>query len=231
MAGLGTGTATHGVLPQREGSKSPSGETARLDIAHRSEDSTGLMRVSTLSLGIALLLALASPAVAQDEPGEGTEERPTRGVEQSPPGQPRYLEAMRRELEAMRVRGAECQAADEQRGRCTFTARGISTGREFTVHAVYSDRTDTIYLYVQRYLVVPADGPTTGAVLRRLMELNWSLLLGKLEWDSTDGEVRLAMVLNTDSNFDRRAFRSAVRGIGQLADRYWGELDRLLRGQ
>lgn len=162
---------------------------------------------------------------------EGTEESPARGVEQSPPGQPRYLEAIRRELEAMRVRGAECQTTDAQRGRCTFSARGISTGRDFTVHAVYSDVTDTVYLYVERYLVVPADGPTTNAVLRRLMELNWSFLLGKLEWDSTDGEVRLAMVLNTDSNFDRRAFRSAVRGIGQLADRYWGELDRILRGQ
>ena len=47
---------------------------------------------------------------------------------------------------------------------------------------------------------------------------------------AVDGEVRLAMILNTDSNFDRRAFRSAVRGIGQLADRYLQELERLARG-
>jgi hypothetical protein len=191
-----------------------------------------------LLLGLAVLASslLPWPAAAQQQPpepteSEGTEEAPAGAVEQVEAGQPRYLAAMQRELEAMRVRGAECQSTDAQRGRCTFTARGISTGREFTVHAVYSDRTDTVYLYVERYLVVPGDGDTTNSVLRRMMELNWSLLLGKLEWDSTDGEVRLAMILNTDSNFDRRAFRSAVRGISQLADRYWGELDRILRGQ
>lgn len=177
------------------------------------------------------VLALPSLALAQEDAPGGTEDAPSRGTEAVETGQPRYLAAMRGELEGMRVRGARCEATDAQRGRCTFTARGISTGREFTIHLVYSDRTDTIYLYVERYLVAPADGQTTNAVLRRLMELNWSLLLGKFEWDSTDGEVRLAMVLNTDSNFDRRAFRSAVRGIGQLADRYWGELDRILRGQ
>lgn len=182
------------------------------------------MRTS-ITWAASLALLVAAPAAAQ----EGTEDAPARATEAVPDGQPRYLEAMRRELTAMQIASAECEAADAQRARCTFTSRGVSTGREFTVHAVYSDRTDTVYLYVERYLVVPADGATTPAVLRRLMELNWALLLGKLEWDSTDGEVRLAMVVNTDSNFDRRAFRSAVRGIGQLADRYWGELDRLLR--
>ncbi len=183
-------------------------------------------------LALLTVLALPSLALAQEEPASpGTEEAPARETGSVEEGQPRYLAAMQSELEGMRVRGARCEATDAQRARCTFTARGISTGREFTIQLVYSDRTDTIYIYVERFLVVPADGQTTNAVLRRLMELNWSLLLGKLEWDSTDGEVRLAMILNTDSNFDGRAFRSAVRGIGQLADRYRGELDRILRGQ
>lgn len=178
------------------------------------------------SIALALLL-LPSLASAQDSPG--TEDAPTRETQAVPDGQPRYLQAMQGELEAMRMQGAACETVDVQRARCEFTARGVSTGREFAVHAVYSDRTDTIYLYVDRFLVVPADAPSSGPVLRRLMELNWAFLLGKLEWDSTDGEVRLAMVLNTDSNFDRRAFRSAVRGVIALADRYWGELDRLQR--
>lgn len=197
------------------------------------QGSTDLPRRAALGVALVASMLVAHAASAQTVPttGPGAEERPSCGVEQAPPGQPRYLDAMRRELEGMRAREVQCETLDAQRGRCTFSARGLSTGRDFAVHAVYSDRTDTVYLYVQRYVVVPAEGPTTGAVLRRLMELNWSLLLGKLEWDSTDGEVRLAMVLNTDSNFDRRAFRSAVRGISQLADRYWGELDRILRGQ
>lgn len=180
------------------------------------------------SIALTALLASALttlPAAAQ----QGSEDEPARATERVAEGQPRYLAAMREELSAMNIRGAECEALDSQRAQCRFTLRGISTAREFTVHAVYSDRTDTIYLYVDRFLVVPADAPSSGPVLARLMELNWAFLLGKLEWDSTDGEVRLAMILNTDSNFDRRAFRSSVRSIGQLADRYWGELDRLVR--
>ncbi|MBX3274469.1 MAG: YbjN domain-containing protein [Sandaracinaceae bacterium] len=175
-----------------------------------------------------LVAALAAPAAAQPPTAPEPTAEP---AEPAAPGQPRYLAAMQRELEAMRVRGARCEATDAQRGRCQFSVRGMTTGRDFTVHLVYSDRTDTVYLYVERYLSAPADGASTDALLRRLMELNWSLLLGKFEWSSSDGEVRLAMILNTDSNFDRRAFRSAVRGIGQLADRYFNELDRLTRGQ
>ena len=63
--------------------------------------------------------------------------------------------------------------------------------------------------------------------VRRLMELNWSLLVAKLEWNAADGEVRLSMIQNTDSNFDRRAFRGLVRRIESLADRYARELERL----
>jgi len=184
---------------------------------------------SSMLLGLSLLCA--APAAAQDEAAEPSEDHPTSETLEVEEGQPRYLEAMERELRGMRVRGASCEAADAQRARCEFAARGITTGREFPVRVFYSDRTDTIYVYIERFLEVPADGQTTGAVLRRLMELNWTLLLGKFEWNSTDGEVRLAMIVNTDSNFDRRAFRSAIRAIGQVADRYYNELDRLVRGQ
>ncbi len=189
------------------------------------------MRRGLLPLSFAALTLLTAPAAAQEDEAAPSEDAPAQETETAPEGQPRYLAAMERELTAMRVRGARCEAADPQRARCQFAARGITTGREFAVRVVYSDRTDTIYMYVERYLEAPADGQTTDALLRRLMELNWTLLLGKFEWSSTDGEVRLAMILNTDSNFDRRAFRSAVRGIGQLADRYFNELDRLVRGQ
>jgi len=186
---------------------------------------------TALSLLFGLLLLCAAPAAAQDDDAEPSEDAPTAETIEVEEGQPRYLEAMERELRGMRVRGASCAASDAVRARCEFAARGITTGREFPIRLVYSDRTDTIYLYIERFLEVPADGQTTGQVLRRLMELNWTLLLGKFEWNSTDGEVRLAMIVNTDSNFDRRAFRSAVRAIGQVANRYYNELDRLVRGQ
>ena len=185
---------------------------------------------SPFALALALLTSLPLAAAAQEAEAP-SEDQPARATETVAEGQPRYLAAMRSELEAMRAAGARCEALDAQRGQCRFTTRGATTGREFEVELVYSDRTDTIYFYVEDYLSAPADAGSTPAVLRRLMELNWSLLIGKFEWDSTDGEVRLAIILNTDSNFDRRAFRSSVRAIGQLADRYHNELSRIARGE
>jgi hypothetical protein len=152
----------------------------------------------------------ASPSAASAQP--------------APPTPPRYLESIRTELEAMRI-PATCEAESALRARCTYRHRGRQ--RELPIHVVYSDETDTIYFYVERYLLAPPEAESTPAVLRRLMEINWQMLLGKLEWDASDGEVRLSMVVNTDSNFDRRTFRSVVRAIGPLAERYLPELERL----
>lgn len=167
-------------------------------------------------------------APEQATPPPPSEDHPTQATGEVPAGQPRYLQAMRDELTAMGIDDAACEAIDAQRAQCTLTQRGANSHRQFDLRLAYSDVTDTIYCYVDRYMDVDADHAQSSAVLRRMMELNWQMLLGKFEWDATDGEVRLTMVLNTDSNFDRRAFRSAVRGLGQLGDRYLGELTRLL---
>lgn len=147
-------------------------------------------------------------------------------AQEAPAPAPRYLQSMRTELEALQITH-ECEAESETIGRCTFRHRGTVSGEELGVQLVYSDDSDTIYVFVERYFVAAPDAPTTNAVLRHLMELNWQLLVGKFEWDPRDGEVRLSMTINTDSNFDRRAFRSIVRTIGPLADRYLGEIRRL----
>ena len=172
------------------------------------------MRPCLLALGSILLLSAAATASAQDAP--------TRPASPAP----RYLAAIQQELEALSIPAA-CEAESATRARCSYRHRGRTSQREFQIHLVYSDETDTIYFYVERYLSAPPGAETTATVLRRLMELNWQMLVGKLEWDPSDGEVRLAMVMNTDSNFDRRTFRSVARTLGALADRYHGELSRL----
>lgn len=167
-----------------------------------------------------------APATAPAATGPGTEDAPTHAVDEVPAGQPRYLVAMRREIEAMGLDGA-CEADDAQRAHCAVVLRGDASHRAFDLRMAYSDVTDTLYLYVDHYLTARADAATTNELLRHMMELNWRLLVGKFEWDSSDGEVRLAMVMNTDSNFDRRAFRSLVRAIQDQADRLYGELSRI----
>lgn len=170
-----------------------------------------------------------APAPAPDPAaalGSGTEDAPARAVGTVPAGQPRYLAALRAEIEAMGLDGA-CDADDAQRAHCAVVVRGEVSRRTFDLRMAYSDVTDTVYFYVDHYLVARADAPTTDALLRHLMELNWRLLVGKFEWDPSDGEVRIAMVMNTDSNFDRRAFRSLVRALQDQADRLYPELTRL----
>lgn len=185
-----------------------------------------------LALGLVLgRLTTADFAWAQtgdeEETAPATEAAPSRGVAPAVEGQPRYLPAIQAELAAMGVADLACEASDAERGTCRFHATGTETERVLDVQLAYSDVTDTIYLYVNQFLSAPNEGEHTDPLLRRLMELNWTMLLGKFEWDPTDGEVRLAVVLNTDSNFDRRAFRSGVRALSALADRYYPELHRL----
>jgi hypothetical protein len=136
---------------------------------------------------------------------------------------PRYADAMARELAAMGII-AKCSAEADTREHCTWSGRSAATRSDLTVHAVYSDDSDTVYVYVERYLMLAPEAPQTTATLRRLMELNWELLVGKFEWNPRTGEVRLSAVLNTDSNFDRRAFRSLVHALDSVAVRYYGEL-------
>jgi hypothetical protein len=139
---------------------------------------------------------------------------------------PRYASAMQYELQSMGLRPS-CTNEPQARFHCTCTGQASTAARQRIIHAVYSDESDTVYFYIEGFLSLPPDGPKAPAVLRRLMELNWELLIGKLEWSPRTGEVRLSAVLNTDSNFDRRAFRSIVRALDTVATRYERELRSL----
>lgn len=140
---------------------------------------------------------------------------------------PRYLEAIEAELEAMGVE-ATCEAEGSVRAHCAFRHVTRDATRELWVRMTYSDESDTLYVYVPRLVVAPPEDETTPAVLRRIAELNWRMLATKLEWNASDGEVRISAVLHTDSNFDRRAFRTLVRVVLGQAQRYQPELERIV---
>jgi len=158
---------------------------------------------------LCMLVALLSPSWA--------------GAQNPPPAAiPRYGRAIEQELSTMGL-GARCASEDGDGYRCSFT-RPSSTGRGLEIELVYSDRSDTIYVYVSRYLLLRPQGRATQSVLQRLMELNWELLSAKFEWNPRTGEVRLSSVLSTDSNFDRRALRSTLHALEAVASRYETEL-------
>jgi len=140
---------------------------------------------------------------------------------------------MQAELQAMGL-APQCASANAQAGSCTTraasppaAANGQSSSRRFVLSLQYDDNSDTIYVYVDHYGLLHGDASNAGQVFRRLLELNWEMLVGRFEWSAASGEIRLSAVMNTDSNFDRRAFRGVVRSVLRIADRYADEIARL----
>ncbi|MDH5492221.1 MAG: CesT family type III secretion system chaperone [Myxococcales bacterium] len=142
------------------------------------------------------------------------------------PLEPRYLRAIRRELRLMGL-DAACDAPTPTLARCSLIHVDLRAEREIPVYLVYSDGSDTIYFYAPRLALAPPDAESTPSVLRRAMELNWRLLGARLEWNPSSGELRLSAVQHTDSNFDRRAFRSLLGTLLRLVERYGPELERI----
>jgi hypothetical protein len=138
---------------------------------------------------------------------------------------PRYAEALANELAALGLH-AECTQPSPTSYACSYPARSSLDRTDLTAHAHYDDTSDTIYLYVP-LLSIAESSKALPAVLRRAMELNWELLSAKLEWNAQSAELRLSSVLHTDSNFDRRAFRSLVRALDRISVRYHDELAKL----
>lgn len=151
------------------------------------------------------------------------------GATASAQNDPRYLTQVRAELQAMGY-APQCAAASPQAGTCRVRARAEgerAATRQFVMVLDYSDVTDTVYVYLDHYATLRGEGPELAASQRRLMEMNWEMLVGKFEWSSASGELRLGAVMHTDSNFDRRAFRGVVRALLRLGERYADEVSRL----
>jgi hypothetical protein len=146
--------------------------------------------------------------------------------------QPRYLTQMQAELQAMGL-SPQCTSTNANAGSCTTrasapaAANGQASTRRFVLSLQYDDNSDTIYAYVDHYASLRGDAPNAAQAFRRLLEMNWEMLIGRFEWSAASGEIRLSAVMNTDSNFDRRAFRGVVRSLLRLADRYADEVSRL----
>jgi hypothetical protein len=181
------------------------------------------VRTSILrSLPVAIALVAAPLAADAQQPAA-----PTNAV-----AQPRYLTQMQAELQAMGL-APQCTSANANAGSCTTrasapaAANGQQSARRFVLSLQYDDNSDTIYAYVDHYASLRGDAPNAAQTFRRLLEMNWEMLIGRFEWSAASGEIRLSAVMNTDSNFDRRAFRGVVRSLLRLADRYADEVSRL----
>lgn len=149
--------------------------------------------------------------------------------------EPRYLPQIRTELQAMGY-AAQCAPVSATVGTCRVehvgaqSGAGTTAGRRFELVVEYSDVTDTVYAYLTRYATLRVEQPNATTAFRRVAEMNWEMLVGKFEWSAPTGELRLGAVMQSDSNFDRRAFRGVVRSLLRLGDRYADEIGRLTGG-
>lgn len=134
-----------------------------------------------------------------------------------------YLDAVRQELTRLNL-SFSCNAASST---CSVSRDSTRVERRSPLVIQCDSETATIYLYLDRFLVLPADR-LPDQLARRLLELNGRLVTGKFEWHPGQKTVRLSTILNTDTNFDRRAFRSQVMGLFRVADQLFDELRRLL---
>jgi hypothetical protein len=168
-----------------------------------------------IALTVSCLAGLAAtPARAQQSPPPSA---PTGRVTQPapPPSSAASLEATLRSLSLDPL----CEAQSTTTIRCE--ARATLPGSDDTIllRVIASSETRTIFLSVPDLAHAASDAPGTPALLRRLAELNWELLLGKLEWNAASGEVRLTMVLPTHGGLDRDALGAMVRALVATAGR------------
>jgi len=162
---------------------------------------------------VRLAAAVAAAAVLAFASGARPEPKPV----------PRYLDAVRQELARLGVDAA----CEPDAGVCSFRRRLTGLGVELDATVACSDKTNTVYVAIPRFLPLDGSEGPPAALARRLLELNRRLVTAKLEWDAMAGSIRLTTVLSTDSNFDRKAFRSQVLALFAAAERILPELEAL----
>ncbi len=132
------------------------------------------------------------------------------------------MPAIRQELARLDIE-VRC---DDATATCACTKTLGDKTRTYTVVVRYSRNTDTIYIYIDKFIGLTDAGPSAD-LARRLLELNREMVTAKFEWDRASTSIRLSATINTDSNFDRRAFRSQLQGLWSIAEKLWPSLNAL----
>ncbi len=107
-----------------------------------------------------------------------------------------------------------------------LTMRG--NNGNYQVRIFVDDPRKVVYMCINQLMTVPDSHPRKSIMLQRLMELNWELLIGKYEWDKSDGEVRLSYTFSTENGLGYEAFVACFQLLVLTADRNYPTLMRLM---
>lgn len=139
---------------------------------------------------------------------------------------PEPLRAAAETLQQMGLE-AECHAVSGEPAACRYRQPLPPSDASRWIEIRHLPEHRTLYLFVDEYLRARPDAPTTPALLRRVMELNWELLIPKLAWDPRTGAVRMSALLPSDNGAGSQALRSALQALHRAAGRYLPELRAL----
>ncbi len=123
--------------------------------------------------------------------------------------EPGYMTAIRQEIARLNI-DAVC---DDRAGTCVFATTIGEEGSTLDVTIRLGSATHTVYIYIERFMEIDTPKGPGLELARLLLAYNRQMVTSKLEWDESTATIRISVVLNTDSNFDRKAFRSQLLGM------------------
>lgn len=122
-----------------------------------------------------------------------------------------YLYAIQQELTRLGLTPT-CNTASDG---CTTPVEQGPSVPDIDLTTRYSKDTDTVYIGFDSFVVLKTE--IAPSVALQLLRLNHEMVSAKFSWNSDTLAIQLSASINTDTNFDRRAFRSQITGLLEIA--------------
>ncbi len=107
--------------------------------------------------------------------------------------------------------GINCSGLDQKKICTVLNQNGTSLKHPLNIN--YRNETSTIYIYFDKIIKIPTGQKKQTLFYQNLLILNSQMVGSKLEFLTKDQSIRLSTTINTDTNFDRKAFRSVIKGL------------------
>ena len=101
---------------------------------------------------------------------------------------------------------------------------GFADGKQYSMILVADPINKYVYMAVLDIMKLPPDSPKACQVAKKIAQLNYGMMLAKLEWDAKRGEVRLSVTLTTEDGLSKARFTAALSTLLSTAEQVEKEL-------
>jgi hypothetical protein len=115
-------------------------------------------------------------------------------------------------------------------GNLRVPVKGEHTSFELNIQLF--EREKVLFMATSNYLQLEAaqSSPAMVMLLSQIAAINYELLLGKLQLNTSTGDIALSMELNVDDGLGYRTFHNVAHHLVQVADDRYEELLRAAQG-